>query len=191
MTQLKGTHILAECLPELLTKFPEMLVVFIGGDAVSPDGGSMRQYILQRAGSRSDQVRLIQPMRHELLYVFLKRARVVALPSLVDNIPNTCLEAMGHGAIVVATSGSCFEFLISHGVSGLLVAPGSPTQLSEMIARRLEDAGGTASRNGRASTAARQFIATRGYGTETYRILPGCDTALPPDGDRKYRIGHE
>ena len=83
----------------------------------------------------ADQVRVLEPMRHEVLYPFLNAARVVALPSLIDNIPNTCLEAMAHGRVVVATTGSCFEQLIVDGRSGLLIPPDNVAALSEAIAR--------------------------------------------------------
>ena len=61
-------------------------------------------------------------------------ARLVVLPSIVDNLPNACLEAMGLGRPVIATSGSCFEQLIVSGHSGLLVPPGDVEQLADAIA---------------------------------------------------------
>ncbi len=60
---------------------------------------------------------------------------MVAVPSLIDNLPNTCLEAMALGRCVVATTGSCFEQLIQDGESGILCAPGDPEALRGALER--------------------------------------------------------
>ena len=59
----------------------------------------------------------------------------MALPSLADNLPNAALEAMGFARPIIATTGSCFEQLITDGESGLLVAPDDPRKLARAIAR--------------------------------------------------------
>src|SRR5262249_55825010 len=54
----------------------------------------------------------------------------VVLPSLMDNLPNTCLEAMGCGRVVVATAGICFEQIIEQSRSGILVEANDSTALA-------------------------------------------------------------
>lgn len=56
-----------------------------------------------------------------------------------DGIPNVLLESMAIGVPVVATRVSAIPELVEHGKTGLLVAPGSPQQLSEAIIRLLTD----------------------------------------------------
>jgi glycosyltransferase involved in cell wall biosynthesis len=135
MTQMKGVHVLAEALPELLKQFQEMQVFFVGGNGPAPDGRPMADYIRDRLQEFGDRITILSSMRHDKLYPFIKNAKVVALPSLIDNLPNTCLEAMGIGKIVVATTGSCFEQVIENGVSGILVRPGDAAALAEGIRR--------------------------------------------------------
>jgi glycosyltransferase involved in cell wall biosynthesis len=81
----------------------------------------MRDYIRKTIGSEfTDRLVFFDPLRHEQLYPIIENAEWVVLPSIVDNLPNTCLEAMGLGRPVIATRGSCFEQLIADGKNGFL-----------------------------------------------------------------------
>lgn len=122
LTQMKGVHRLAEALPDVLRQFPELHAVFAGGDtSLAPDGGGMRDYIRKTVGDElQNRLLFFDPLRHEQLYPIIQHAEWVVLPSIVDNLPNTCLEAMGLGRPVIATKGSCFEQLITHGKNGFL-----------------------------------------------------------------------
>jgi glycosyltransferase involved in cell wall biosynthesis len=122
LTQMKGVHRLAEALPEVLRKHEDLHAVFAGADTnLAPGGGGMRDYIRKTIGSEfTDRLVFFDPLRHELLYPIIENAEWVVLPSIVDNLPNTCLEAMGLGRPVIATRGSCFEQLITDGKNGFL-----------------------------------------------------------------------
>jgi glycosyltransferase involved in cell wall biosynthesis len=135
MTQMKGVHILAQALPRVLNRFPNLHAVLIGADATAPGGGSMREYVRGHVGPHANRVQLLDPLRHTQLYPFVENAAFVVLPSLVDNMPNTLLEAMGHRRVVIGTTGSCFEQLIEDGRSGFLVQPGDPEALARVIER--------------------------------------------------------
>lgn len=89
---------------------------------------------------------MIDNLPHRQLYPIVAGARLVVLPSLVDNLPNACLEAMGLGRAVIGTAGASFEELITDGVNGFLAPPNDPEGLAEkMIAAwidpRLEEIG--------------------------------------------------
>ena len=47
----------------------------------------------------------------------------------MDNLPNSCLESMAHGRVVLGTYGTSFDQLIDSGVSGLLCNPDDPKSL--------------------------------------------------------------
>ncbi|MBF2000277.1 MAG: glycosyltransferase family 4 protein [Synechococcales cyanobacterium M58_A2018_015] len=135
MTQMKGVHILVAALSQVLRQFEEMQVCFIGGNGPAPDSRPMADYIRDELREFGDRIKILESMRHDKLYPFIQNARVVVLPSLIDNLPNTCLEAMGLGKVVVATTGSCFEQVIENGISGILVAPGDTAALADGICR--------------------------------------------------------
>lgn len=141
MTQMKGVHILAKALPSVLEKHPEAHAVLVGAsDSPAPDGRSMREYILDSCSSVLSRIHLLDKMPHSQLYPFIRNSRFVVLPSLVDNMPNACLEAMGLGKPVVATMGSCFEELIQNGISGWLVPPSDPQALGKAIQQAWSEA---------------------------------------------------
>jgi glycosyltransferase involved in cell wall biosynthesis len=133
MTQMKGVHMLAPALAKIMTAQGDLHAVFVGNDAMSPDGDSMKDFVKRALADWPRRVTVLDSIRHDQLYPILKNARVVALPSLIDNLPNTCLEAMAHGRTVVATRGSCFEQLIEDGVSGFMAKPDDVEDLAAAI----------------------------------------------------------
>jgi glycosyltransferase involved in cell wall biosynthesis len=135
LTQMKGVHRLAEALPEVLRKHEDLHAVFAGADTnLAPGGGGMRDYIRKTIGSEfNGRVVFFDPLRHEQLYPIIENAEWVVLPSIVDNLPNTCLEAMGLGRPVIATTGSCFEQLITDGETGLLSKADDSTDLQRVL----------------------------------------------------------
>jgi glycosyltransferase involved in cell wall biosynthesis len=58
---------------------------------------------------------------------------------LIDNTPNSCLEAMGIGKVVIGTRGASFEELITDGVNGFLVGAGEPAALAHKLIAAWED----------------------------------------------------
>lgn len=136
MTQMKGVHIFAEALVKTLSKIKEMHVFFIGGQSgLAPNGMPMLDYIQTILDKYKNRVHFLDSIRHNKLYPFIENAKFIVLPSLVDNLPNTCLESMGLGKLVIATTGSCFEQIIEDGVSGFLVEPNNSQQLDTVICK--------------------------------------------------------
>jgi len=69
---------------------------------------------------------------------YLRAMDVFAFTSLHDGCPNTVLEAMLAGLPIVATLVGAVPELIEHGKHGLLVQPGSATDLYEALAKMLD-----------------------------------------------------
>lgn len=130
-TQMKGVHLLAEALATIMKQHPKMHAVFVGPSSKAPDGSTMDDYIRNATTELADRVTVLESVRHDKLYPIIQNAELVAIPSLMDNLPNTCLEAMAHGRVVVATQGSCFEQLIEDGKSGVLVPPNDAEALAQ------------------------------------------------------------
>jgi len=137
MTPMKGVHILTQALPAVFDSLPDLHMIFIGGEGLAPtsEQKTMREYVEIHLEKYRDRITILDPMRHDKLYPFIQNAKVIILPSLIDNLPNTCLESMGLGKVVVATTGTCFEQIITNGISGILVEAGNPKALAEGISR--------------------------------------------------------
>ena len=69
----------------------------------------------------------------------LRALDIFVLPSLTEGFPLSLLEAMAAGLPVVATRVGGVPEIVSHGVTGLLVPPGSPDVLAGAIQELLEN----------------------------------------------------
>jgi glycosyltransferase involved in cell wall biosynthesis len=94
---------------------------------------SMATFARAQCGSAAERLIVLQNLPHSQLYPVIAGAHLVVLPSLVDNSPNACLEAMGLGKVVIGTYGASFDELIVDGVNGFLVSPDSPDALAEKM----------------------------------------------------------
>lgn len=74
--------------------------------------------------------------RNELPALYASH-EVVCLPSLWDNMPMTCLEAMASGAIVVGSSSGGMSEVLRHGINGFLCTPGDVQLWARAIAHVL------------------------------------------------------
>jgi glycosyltransferase involved in cell wall biosynthesis len=133
---LKGCKTIADILEPLLMRHQSLFFVF-AGTMENYRGRPMADCIIEHAGRAKDRVVILPPLKHNALYPVIGHAQAVILPSRVDNLPNTCLEAMNLGKIVVGTRGTSFEQLIDHEVSGFLSTPDDPDSLHATIEKVL------------------------------------------------------
>jgi glycosyltransferase involved in cell wall biosynthesis len=117
----KGFHILAQALPRFLEQNPDAHVALVGRDMETNLAHSMAGFARMQSGPYSARLVFLENLPHKQLYPVINGARLVVLPSLFDNSPNACLEAMGLGKVVIGTEGASFDELITDGVNGFLV----------------------------------------------------------------------
>jgi glycosyltransferase involved in cell wall biosynthesis len=135
----KGFHILARSLPALFASYPNAFVVLVGRDMESDLAPSMAQYARALSDQYQDRLIVLEQLPHTQLYPIIEGAHLVVLPSLLDNAPNACLEAMALGKPVLGTTGASFEELISDQLTGFLVAPDDVAALSDKIVSAWKD----------------------------------------------------
>jgi len=134
---LKGVCTIAEVLQSLLEANPELNLVLIGKNT-NYQGRPIIDYVWEKAGSFRGRVLYLGKMKHCQLHPIISHATAVVLPSRIDNLPNTCLEAMALKRIVIGSRGASFEQLIEDGKNGFLCPPDSPEELLAMIKKALE-----------------------------------------------------
>jgi glycosyltransferase involved in cell wall biosynthesis len=135
----KGFHTLVQALPHFLERYEDAYAAFVGRDMDTQFGSSMAAFARAECRAFADRLILLENLPHAQLYPVIEGAHLVALPSLIDNSPNSCLEAMGLGKVVIGTNGASFEELITDGVNGFLVPRNDPAALADKLIAAWED----------------------------------------------------
>lgn len=142
----KGVHVLLRALPRVLKEMPDIQFRFIGRDC------GMRPF-LQKYLSDPKYRRNIHwqefVSREELKEAY-QQSHISVVPSLWENHPAVCLEAMSSGCAVIASRVGGIPEIIQHDLTGCLVPAGSSVFLAKAIIElagnrpRMEAMGGRA-----------------------------------------------
>ncbi len=115
----------------------------LGRDDVTLDlvgGGELRPELEAQAARLGlvGRVRFLGPLSKEGVAELMRRADLLLLPSLHENLPVVLAEAMASGLPAVATRVGGVADLVDSEDAGTLVEPGDPGALAEAIRRRLD-----------------------------------------------------
>ncbi len=104
-------------------------------------GGHLRDALQGRIDDLGlgDKVALLGPKPQEEVKELYLGAKIVAVSSLWEGLPNVLMESLALGVPVVTTDVAGIPELIRDGEEGLLVPPKDPTALADGIGRLLED----------------------------------------------------
>jgi glycosyltransferase involved in cell wall biosynthesis len=91
------------------------------------------EFLKTFAGIHAEKIIHFNKIPHTQLFPVIKNSELVVLPSLVDNFPNTCVEAMAMKKIVIGTIGNGFEQLIEDGTNGYLIKIDDSEALLEKV----------------------------------------------------------
>jgi glycosyltransferase involved in cell wall biosynthesis len=148
LSRCKGAALLAnavEALAQRLSGFHLAIAGPIDGNDASG------KHLLRLTQIYPHLVRYIGEIRPCQLIPVVRKAHAVVLPSLMDNLPNTCIEAMGFGKLVIGPNGVSFDEMISDGESGILFQLGDVFSLCEAIVRAWQMPEGERRRMGEAA----------------------------------------
>ena len=132
----KGIKNIANILPTLLTKYKDLYFVFVGNN-MRYDRETMMDYVWKEADKHREKIIYLGKLKHNYLFPIINNAFAVILPSIVDNLPNACIEAMAHSKIVLGTKGASFDQLINDGENGFLCEINNDESLLNKIERIL------------------------------------------------------
>jgi glycosyltransferase involved in cell wall biosynthesis len=161
----KGVELLVEAGQRMLERGVNVSFRFIGGDTqTGPRVGSMLEHLQGLIASKwKDRFTFEARRPRQELFSIVRGVSasggVCCFPSLWENFPNVCLEAMALGAPVVGSDAGGMNEIIKDGVNGVLFAAGDVACLEAALMRLLGDA------------ALRRVIAANAQG----RIATLCD----------------
>lgn len=131
MTVDKGIDVIKNILYELLKENSDLFFVFAG------DIGDKKKELQKAAKEYRNRVLFLGRLKHEELFPVIRKAELIIMPSLMDNFPNSCAEAMSIGKIVIGTDGSSLEQFIKNGENGFLAEINNSQSLLEKIEEAL------------------------------------------------------
>ena len=131
----KGCHVLIRSIPLILRSVPQARFLFVGNDC------GMYEYLSKKVSvlGISEHVDFVGHKSREVLIDHYNRCSVCCVPSLWENQPYTCLEAMACGKPVIASRIGGIPEIIQDGINGLLVTPGSAIDLAASVVKVLQD----------------------------------------------------
>ncbi|MEC7724219.1 MAG: glycosyltransferase [Planctomycetota bacterium] len=137
MEERKGVHILKEMVERTLKEYPDIAFVFGGRDLF----GWMENRILPWVKDNGLQDRFFYLGQLDLPTVraCLKAAHIFLIPSLWENCPYSCIEAMTAGRAIVSSDCGGMPELIRHRENGLLAKNGDPDSFVEALKELIED----------------------------------------------------
>lgn len=129
----KGYHDMVKAVPAILEKHPNARFLFVGRD----DGIQHELIALAKSLSIKDNI-IFAGERHDVPKL-LQLMTLLVSASHEEGFSNTILEAMASGLPVVATNVGGNLEQIADGLTGHLISPGRPSEISAAVNLLLDD----------------------------------------------------
>jgi glycosyltransferase involved in cell wall biosynthesis len=132
----KGIEVLLCAFSMLLQQYPSAHLLLVGF-VIPGEQNSFEALVMKY--NLHDRITVTGRVPRQDALRYIRTMDIFAFTSLHDGCPNTVLEAMLAGIPIVATRAGAVPQLIEHCKHGLLVRPGSATELYEAMIKMLED----------------------------------------------------
>lgn len=137
MEKRKGIHLCPEICETILRKH-DVAFAFAGADLF----GFMQNELLPRINGQQlkGSVHYLGKLTLQEVGSCLRQSDIYFIPSLWENCPYSCLEAMAAGRAIVASDAGGLPELIRDGENGLLAKSGEAAGFARALDRLIEDA---------------------------------------------------
>ena len=136
MEQRKGIHLCRDIVTAVLARH-DAAFVFAGEDLF---GHVQTELLPAIAGVTRGSVHYLGKLDLAGVRTCMQRADIVLLPSLWENCPYSCIEAMAAKRAIVCSNQGGMPELIQDDINGLLAATGAAASFARQIGRLLDDA---------------------------------------------------
>lgn len=130
----KGVNYLLEAAANVLSLQPNVRFDIVGD-------GPARDQLVREAWELSiqSQVNFLGYIDNSLIPSILRSTSIFVLPSLSEGFGTVVVMAMASGVAIVTTTVGVSTEVLEHGVSGMLVPPGSPDELAAALKELIEN----------------------------------------------------
>lgn len=132
----KGVHTLVEAIPLVLKAVPKLKFVLVGSDTnYGVNGGSVRTELERtlKANSCLQSVSFISHVDLTDMPKIYRSADFCIIPSIYDNAPYTCIEALASGKpVIVSNAGGTKEY-VEPGITGFVTEANNAQTLANAI----------------------------------------------------------
>lgn len=136
----KGVLDLAKAVPLVLCQYPQAKFRFIGPSEHSQDPKvPMRQYLEEQLKPYGASVEFHDPLPLDQIASAFVSTDICVFPSIWDNFPNVCLEAMSAGRGVVGTHTGGMREMLYQNTAGRLISPRQPQEIAAAILELLKN----------------------------------------------------
>lgn len=142
LEERKGIQYLVDAVPKIVAKNKNVEFVIIGDDTKNAKGQSSELDKLKATIERDGTGAFFQFINRVPLNDlpgYYRSADICVVPSVYDNSPYTCLEAMSCGRPVIGTTGGGTKEYLSAEESGIIVEPKDSDAIAQAILRLVDD----------------------------------------------------
>jgi len=130
----KGVYNLAKAVPQVVNAFPDARFVFLGKDSRGPyREHSMKKVMMKEMASVSVNVSFIDHVPLTEVHSVIAQSGICIFPSLWENFPNVCLEAMTAGRPIVASQEGGMRDMLEDINGGVFIDPHNPQSIARGI----------------------------------------------------------
>lgn len=138
----KGVVDLARAIPLILHRYPHTKFRFVGSSESSPNPKiDMRRYLENLVQPYSGSVEFTGYLPYESIAQVFENTDICIFPSVWENFPCVCLEAMAAARGIVGSKAGGIAEMLNNGDVGRLIPERSPNKIAEAVAELLEDCG--------------------------------------------------
>jgi glycosyltransferase involved in cell wall biosynthesis len=134
----KAPETLVDAGAQLVSRFPDLEVVFVGRSLGIRDNLPYVDWLRKRASDSGSPCRFVGPVKREELPNWYGRARAVVLSSWFDTFPVAGLEALASGRPLVCTTEVGYADLVQEVGAGAVIPAGDARALADALIPYLE-----------------------------------------------------
>jgi glycosyltransferase involved in cell wall biosynthesis len=135
----KGIEIFANAIPRILDADPSASVRLVGQPVLHVSGQLYDEWLRRRLRKYMSRIEILGKVPLDKMHEVYAGLDICVFPSIWENFPNVCLEAMSAGRAIVASDGGGMREMLDNGRCGSIVPSGDYRSLASAVVALLQD----------------------------------------------------